>query len=343
MRVPTVLGVLGVFGVALLVVLAAVPAPVSAHVNHVEADPQVVDDGRVVAETAFIAVDGWVVLHADDGGEPGEPVGHTAISSEGGLKEDVPVPVSEDVWRDWSGTRTVWVTLHNDDGDGEFEPSEDELLSTFGEPAGTEITVRKAGRPARVLVASFAPQRTDDSIVTVRRVSLPSDGHLVVHNDTDDAPAEVVGVTPLDAGTNRNVSVALDGAFFASQGSRLTLWGVAYTDDGDGTFDEDDAPVRAGDRLVGSQFGVQKSGAAANGTGETPSPTPSGSLVTTPTPAPSSPSPAPSPTTLPPNATAGDQSPTSTADAPGFGVVVAVVATVWTLFAAAAARRHRKW
>lgn len=338
MRTLAVLGVIG----TVLVSLAAAPAPVSAHVNHVEADSQVVADGRIVAETAFIAADGWVVLHTDDGGEPGEPIGHTAISSEGGPKEDVPVPVAEDVWRDWSGNRTVWVTLHRDDGDGTFEPSDDSQLTPFGEPAGTKITVRKAERPARVLVAAFAPQRANDSTVTVRRVSLPSEGYLVVHNDTGDAPGGIVGATPLGMGTHRNVSVDLDDSFFDSRGSQLTLWSVVYTDDGSGTFDEDDHPVRAGDRRVGSQFGVRKSGEALNGMGQTPSPTPSGSLVTTPTPASSSPtSPSPSPTTTPPNATAGDQSPASPADAPGFGVAVVVTAAL-TLLAAAAARRYRK-
>jgi len=333
------IGAIGVLGAVLLVALAAGPVPVSAHVNHVEADSQVVADGRVVAETAFIATDGWVVLHADDGGEPGEPIGHTAISSEGGPKEDVPVPVAGDVWRDWSGNRTVWVTLHTDDGDGTFEPSDDAQLTLFGEPAGTQITVRKGERPARVLVAGFAPQRANDSTVTVRHVSLPSDGYLVVHNDTGDAPGKIVGTTPLGVGTHRNVSVDIDDSFFDSRGSQLTLWGVVYTDDGSGTFDGDDHPVRAGDRRVESQFGVRKSGEALNGTGQTPSPTPSGSLVTTPTSAPSSPtSPAPSPTTTPPNATAGDQSPTSPADAPGFGIAAALL----TLFAATAVRRYRK-
>jgi hypothetical protein len=56
-----------VVALALLVVvaLAGVPLPVSAHLNDVNADAQVSSDRTVVAETAFLAEDGFIAVFAD--------------------------------------------------------------------------------------------------------------------------------------------------------------------------------------------------------------------------------------------------------------------------------------
>lgn len=251
----------------LLFALATVPAPVTAHVNDVNADPQVSADGTVVIETVFIGADGWVVIHRANGTDPGEPIGHAAVSSEGGLKTDVPVEISRRAWRNWSGARTVWAVLHEDDGDGEFEPSEDETIDQFGEPAGQRFAVRAGERPAYVTARGFTPQKTDNGTVTVRTVALPEDGYVVVRNATDDGDGQIVARTALPVGTSKDVSVELDDEFFRSRSGVFTLRAVAYTDDGDGSFDGGDEPVRVGSSVVGSRFGVEKTG------GPTPTPT----------------------------------------------------------------------
>lgn len=330
-------GALGVLGVVVLALLATVPAPVGAHANHVDADPQVVADGRVVVETALTTTDGWIVLHADDDGTPGAPIGHTAISDEGGIKTDVPVPIDEAVWHNWSGTREVWVTLHRNAGGSGFDPAEDEQIVSFGDPVGTRITVRKARRSAHVLVAGFSPQETFDRNVSIRRVTLPSKGYLVVHNDTGETPGGIVGVRPLNAGGHENVSVTLEEEFFASQGSQLTLWAVAYTDDGDGTFDDNDRQVRAADRPVGSKFGVKKRGEALNETTAPPNPTPAGT-PDSPRPTPVSPTESRSQAT---GTTADTDSPTSAVGSPGFGGVGVVFAVVLALVIAVTVQRNR--
>lgn len=326
----------GVIGVAVLVALVAGPVLVSAHVNDVRADPQVSTDGTVVLETVFIGTDGWVVLHAANGSGPGEPIGHAAVSSEGGLKEDVRVRITPEEWQSWSGNRTVWAVLHADDGDGQFEPGEDEVIEQFEEPAAHRFAVRRGDSPAYVTARGFAPQTTDDATVTVRAVALPEDGHVVVRNATGDGPGAVVGATALPAGTSRNVSVELDAAFFRAREGSFALWAVAYTDDGDGTFGENDAPVRVGSRLVQTRFGVEKTGGpTVTGTSDshedhehTHSPTPAESPATTPTTA--------------PGTAADDRSPTSPAGAPGLGATVAVTAVLLTLVAVRAAQRYRQ-
>jgi hypothetical protein len=151
-----------------------------------------------------------------------------------------------------------------------------------------------------------------------------------------------VGVTQLDAGEHTNVSVGLDDAFFTSRPANATfsLWARVYVDDGDGTFDADDRPVRVGEEPVGTRFGVEKVLP-----GRTPTPTPDeGSIVvtasptatasTTPTASPPT-SPTDSPTAGPPSIT---HSPSATATpAPGTRGVGPGLAAPATLLALALA------
>lgn len=244
---------------AVLVVLAGVPAPISAHVNDVGVDAQVSTDGTVVVETAFIGTDGFVVLHESNGSVPGDPVGHAAVSEEGGLKEDVTVDVAPATWRNWSGDRRLWAVLHADDGDGEFEPDEDEMIEQFGDPAGEQFTLAR-GDAAYVTAREFAPQPSDDGTVRIRSAALPTDGHVVLRADADDGSGESLGSTALTAGTQQNVTVAIDEQFFRDQEGSFTLYAAVYADDGDGAFDDADEPIRAGSEAVATRFGVEKTG-----------------------------------------------------------------------------------
>lgn len=306
----------------LAVVCALLLVPVaSAHTNHAAATPQRSADGTVLVETAFIAVDGWVVLHADANGEPGDPIGHTAISAEGGLHTDVPVTVAPEVWANWTGAHELWVVLHRDDGDGVFEPEADNALSTFGEPAGERLTVER-NATAVVTAAGFAPQRVTDT-VRVRTATLPDSGFLAVHTVTDGERGAVVGSVALEAGRHANVSVPVSGL----PSDRATLDAVLYTDDGDGAFTEADPPVRAGDVAVHSRFGVRTAP-----TETTPTSTPAGHddhgnhdhESATPT--------ASETATGHDDGHAHTHASPSAGDAPGFGVVVALVALLAAAF-----------
>lgn len=230
---------------ALAVALVAVPLPVAAHLNHVSADAQVSPDGTLVAETAFVGADGYLVAHRSDGGDIGEPIGHVPLSQAGGLKTDVSVGVSPEVWADWT-TQEVWLVLHTSDGDGEFEPEDDPVLETFGRPAGERITVAKADR-ALVTAEAFAPQRLNASntAATVRNATLPSDGAVVVRNGTD---GQVLGRTTLAPGSHANVTVELNQSFLATH-ERFAATAVLV--DGAGEA------ITAGDERVATTFGVR--------------------------------------------------------------------------------------
>lgn len=225
-------------------VLAAVPLPVAAHVNHVSTDAQASHDGTLVAETAFIATDGYLAVHRDDGGEVGEAVGHVPLSADG-LQTDVSVPIDPSVWANWS-TGEVWLVLHDSDGDGQFEPgSDDPVLETFGQPAGERVTVTRGDR-ALVTAETFAPQRLNAShtAVRIRNATLPTDGAVVVRAAES---GQVLGRTNLSAGSHTNVSVALDESFLRAN-EQFAAEAVLVRD-GD--------PVTAGDEPIATTFGVR--------------------------------------------------------------------------------------
>lgn len=295
-------------------VVASASGPAVAHVNHVEADAQLSPDGTVVVESAYVAGDGYLTVQRDDGGDPGEVIGYRPISGGAGFQTEVEVTVDAAAWRNWSGPTTVHLVLRTDDGDGEFDPSDDGIVQAFGRPTEDVVTLAKGDRGA-VSARSFSPLRTEDGAVTVRYVALPTNGHLVVEHASD---GRAVGSVPLDAGVHRNVSVSLDGV--DDRDENLPVRTVLYHDD-DGTFTGDEEPVVAGSDSVATRFTVQP-GTDGNGTA-TPA------LVTTATPFPNdtttaAPAASATPTDTP------TASPTATGGQPGFGVTaVAVALLLW--------------
>lgn len=237
-----------VVAVCMLVCLFVVCAgPASAHGNHLSVDDQYSEDGTVVVETVFSSSEGFLVLHADDGGEPGEPIGHAPTDF--GFTTGMEVNVSEEVWRNQENAMTVWAVLHLDDGDGEFEPGRDEPVPAFGGEAEKQFVVGKRGAgPASVVASDFDSQETSGT-VTVDRVALGRDGALVVRADRNGTPGRAVGRTSLSAGVHENVTVSLDRSFYREQASRFTLWA---------TLAEGGSPVVINESPIASEFGVRK-------------------------------------------------------------------------------------
>jgi PGF-CTERM protein len=300
------------------------------HGNHLAIDSQASSDGTVVVETMSTLTSHWVVLRADDGGEPGESLGHIRVGT--GFQTRVPIEIEDDHWQDWQGNRTVWGVIHRDDGDGEFEVSDDPPLTRSSPGAQSRFRLQKSDTGSvRVLAAQFAPQKIDSPEVTVARAELAERGHLVLVADSGDQRGTVVGSRLLSAGTTENATVSLDTGFFQNQTYRVALRAVVYRDDGDGVFDEDDTPVTVGEDRVSTRFIVEKTENASVDDG--------GSLVNTPTGtatlgATETPTETPTATGAPTTPTAG----TTTANGPGFGLV----GTVLALAAVAAFARRRR-
>lgn len=243
--------------------LATVPG--AAHTNHVEADAQHSADGTLLIEWQFVGVDGWVVVRADDGGEPGETLGYKRVSHDDGFQTDTTVSIDESAWVDIEGSQDVWVILHQEEENGDsFAIEDDSMVQSFGEPAGTRLTVEKADRPARVTAQGFSPETVDNGTVTVRRAELPTDGFLAVHATDADTASDVdesnigpvVGVVSLDAGSHENVTLALDDSYLANADEQELLFATLYQ--GDEPFDSETAErLTAGEEAVATTFGVQ--------------------------------------------------------------------------------------
>jgi hypothetical protein len=233
--------------VALACVLVLCTGPASAHGNHLSADDQYSENGTVVVETVFTSIDGFVVLHANDNGEPGKPIGHAPV--EYGFSTGVTVDIEEKIWRAQNGNMTVWAVLHVDDGDGKFEPGEDEQALSFGgEAQDTFVVGKRSTGPAYVVADGFGSQETTGS-VTIERVALGHDGALVVRADENGEPGRVVGRTSLSAGSHGNVTVELEEGFHRTQDTRFSLWA---------SLEERGSPVRLDGSLVASEFGIRK-------------------------------------------------------------------------------------
>lgn len=305
------IGALATIAVAVLLVVAVIPA--AAHTNHVEADAQVTEDDSVVVETVFAATPAWLVIRADAGGEPGTPLGWTRVPAEFLTGERVEIRADG-----WNGG-AVWVVLHHPDGDGQFEPEEDERLRSFGDPVQDPFHAAR-GPPALVLAQRFSPQETGTANVSIRAVRMPADGAVVVRSATGGGPGEAVGRQNLTAGSHRNLTVAIDKGFYRSRPETFSLWATIRTPEG---------PVTAGGDPVGSRFGVVRK----NPPDPTPTPTATAPATPTPTPTPTT-SAAGSPPTHRGTATSPEE-PTGVAG-PGFGVVAALVG-----LAGVAALAHR--
>jgi hypothetical protein len=248
---------------AIAVVLSVAVTPAAAHTNNVEADAQLSADGTLVVEWEFITVDGYLVVRADDGGEPGEPIGHTPLEGGSGFNTDATVAIDDTEWDAQSGSRDLWVTLHREAAGQGFDPEEDPVLRTFGEPARSQLTVEGADASARLTAQGFSPQETTNGTVSVRHVELPEDGYVVAHTVSGTIPSnvpanetgDIVGTTQVSAGTHGNVTVELDENFVNSSGDRAVLKTVLYR--GSGPFDPETAEMMtAGDTPIGSALTV---------------------------------------------------------------------------------------
>lgn len=259
---------------------ASVPAP--AHGYHLAVGDQQTDDGRVVVGPAFLVTDGYVVLRADDGGEPGEVLGHAAVDA--GPHRRVEVAMDDARWSRFRGTATLWATIHTDDGDGSFDPGDDGLAPTVGGVPGERFALeRAAAGKTHVIAAAFGGHEVADARpaaagppVRLPQVALAADGYLVVA--AGDVDGRIVGRRALAAGVHENVTVRLDGGFVARQGRIATLYAVVYRDDGDGTFTGADEPFTVAGAAVHGRFRIR----AVNRSAAT-APTLTPALVRTPT------------------------------------------------------------
>jgi hypothetical protein len=206
-------------------------------------------NGMVTINNVVISDDGWLVIYRDNVGAVGtEIIGYTHIDA--GTHDDVTVELDEDV----VDGETLWAALHvDDDDDGEFD---------WDGSTGTDVPIRTGvAHVAESFIVTVDSNSVtaenqsigDDNSITVSNVMLEEAGWIVVHNDEDGNPGEVLGVSDLiTAGSHNNVVIDL-GDSEVNVGD--TLWIMLHTDTGtageyefDPESDDDfDLPILDGD------------------------------------------------------------------------------------------------
>ncbi len=195
----------------------------------------------LVAEQVLSDGPGWLVVHADGGGQPGPVIGFTAV--EDGTNLDVVVELDAE-----GVTPVLYPMLHVDTGEvGTYE---------FGQVEGADgpVVVNDAVLTFPVDAApSIDYEGTlDGNVLTVDSAVIDVAGWLVIHADNGEgAPGPVLGFAPLVPGMNENIAVELDEA-----GITDTLFPMLHYDTGEagvyefGQVEGADGPVVVNGNVV---------------------------------------------------------------------------------------------
>lgn len=188
-------------------------------------------DATVTVASVSAPEPGWVVIHADEDGEPGEILGFQPVDA----GESTDVRVELDPTR---LTGTLHAMLHVDAGEeGEFEfPGEDEPVT--GEQGA--IVMQPFDLTGNALgVEEQAPDETN--AVNVPLVLAEQAGWLVIHADEDGEPGPVIGFAAVEEGLNTDVQVEID----VAQATR-TVYAMLHVDtgvEGEFEFPDEDPPA----------------------------------------------------------------------------------------------------
>lgn len=192
--------------------------------------PDMVSIPEVVLEE-----NGFVVIHADDGGSPGDVIGSSDLL-EGADSPHSGVSVLLD--RAAEDGETLWGMLHSDgNDDGEFNsgnddpPVEDDAGEVVTESFQITLPSVDAGN-----VSLDGDNGDLSTIVTIDNVVSNGDGWLVVHENGCGDFGGVLGHAAVSHGENTDVEVELE-APAAEGGSNADLCAMLHTDDGNGEYD----------------------------------------------------------------------------------------------------------
>lgn len=160
------------------------------------ADQELLDDGRLHADSVYAINPGWLLIHADDDGAVGSLLGFTAVHA--GLNENLTIPVQ---WRE--ATPTLHAVLYEDrDRINQLDYPEGDLpVIVNGQPVLATFHVTL---PPDIFVLD---QPVIDGKIVVDRVISDGTGWLVVYYDDGGLPGLIIGSAPLADGLNEMVEV----------------------------------------------------------------------------------------------------------------------------------------
>jgi hypothetical protein len=209
------------------------------------ADQKLHDDGRLVIDRVVANQPGWLVIYADDNGQPGQVLGYAEIAQ--GVNEGVVVEVDP-----LQSTPHLFAQLHVDDGEsGVFEsPGPDRPLQVDTETVSADFTVEILVHVPSVTVAD--QPLGDDETIVIDSVVAAKKGWIVLHADDDGQPGKMLAYLPVDSGETNGLVMN-----FNWRAATPVLHAVLHEDDGqEDVFEEPqiDVPVQIDGRPVSDSF-----------------------------------------------------------------------------------------
>ncbi len=213
---------------------------------------QVISQNMVEVTMVDVPVDGWIVIHADNGNNG--PVVPDIISEpkfvEAGANQSVMVQIDGDA--SISDGDQVWVMLHEDTGaDMQYEfDGNNDLDPPFiadGAPVMSPININSA------MIMSPDMDITNNTI-TIPQVTAAADGWLVIHNDDGMGGIVlpgIIGKAMVSKGVNTNVTIQLDANVTYTAGQ--SLFPMLHLDNGQiGVYEFDGNSAFDGPEIFGN-------------------------------------------------------------------------------------------
>jgi hypothetical protein len=161
-------------------------------------DQELADDGSIFVDKVVAIEPGWIALHADQDGTPGELLGFAPVDR--GENEDVAVKLN---WR--VATPTLHAVLYEDAGEmGHFESPEVDKPVVIGEDP--IVATFRAIFPPDILVMD---QPILDGAITVERATSFGPGWVAVYQDDNGRPGNIIGWSQLEDGVNHQVVISV--------------------------------------------------------------------------------------------------------------------------------------
>ena len=219
------------------------PATVSARIEilppldggDVVLEPQRIDGDAVEVAFALLPSPGFIALHLNQQGAPGEVIAVSRLLEPGPVERLLLVP--DEPLR---VTQRLWAVVYVDrDRDGVFDPVDglDEIaVRQDGELATSRAVVTVV--PDSPVEIEAADQEGDGTVVVVDAVSLPAGGFIEILSDADGRPGDVIATSGLlQAGTQTILEIPLEEPLTTD----TTLWIRIRIDfEEDGGIDPDD-------------------------------------------------------------------------------------------------------
>lgn len=229
----------------------ATPSPTPLPQPAIEAIEQAVDEeGEIVVSRVYAPDGGWLVVFADEDGQPGVLLGHASLAP--GEQRNLTVTVDP-----YLVTPVVHLRLHADTGEAEtFEyPDADEPIEVDGEPVATTVDIDVRVSAPAITVSDQVLER--DGQLVVDAVTAAAPGWVAIHADEAGQPGALLGLSPVPIGESSDVLVRLNWREVTRR-----LHAVLYADGGEagvfkGGAEGEDAAVIVSGQPVQASFTVQ--------------------------------------------------------------------------------------